>query len=473
MKICPVILCGGVGSRLWPASQASLPKQFLKFNSKHSLFQNTILRVRDKSLFSKPIIICSEKYKFRTASELESLKIEPLVIITEPEQKNTAAAITTAAMFLEKHQPKLQKMLVLASDHIIEDPENFLQYISNLNQANTKDLIVTFGIHPNYPATGYGYIKQSTALHDSLFKVEEFIEKPPHDIAEKLIKNKANLWNSGMFFFYYNTLLKEIKHCKPDIYHYISNTVNTTKKEQCFYNIQQNSDFQKCENISIDYAIMEKTENAAVLPIKIKWDDLGTWDSVYSTSQKDSNNNAILGKKIHTEKSENCLIYSNNNTITTVAHRVNNLNISVTNNAVLISNNKYSEEIKAVYNKLKAEKDINEPSLEYRPWGYYKNILITDLYKVKLLSINPHSQISLQYHHKRAEHWVVTKGTASITIGDTLHTLERDQSIYVPKKDIHRIENKTDKILEIIEVQIGEYLGEDDIVRLEDKYNRQ
>ncbi len=472
MKICPVILCGGVGSRLWPASQASLPKQFLKFNSKYSLFQNTILRITDKTLFSKPIIICSEKYKFRTASELESLNIEPLAIITEPEQKNTAAAITTAAMFLEKHHLELQKMLVLASDHIIEDTNNFLQYITNLNQANTKDLIVTFGIHPNYPATGYGYIKQSTPLHDSLFRVEQFIEKPPLDIAKKLIKNKANLWNSGMFFFYYNTLLKEIKHYKPELYHHISSTVNITKQDQYFYSIQPSSDFHKCESISIDYAIMEKTQNAAVLPIKIKWDDLGTWDSVYSTSQKDSNNNAILGKKIHTEKTQNCLIYSDNNMITTVAHRVNNLNISVTNNAVLISNNKYSEEIKAVYNKLKNEKDINEPSLEYRPWGYYKNILITDLYKAKLLSINPHSQISLQYHYKRAEHWVVTKGIASITIGDTLHTLERDQSIYVPKREIHRIHNKTNDLLEIIEVQIGDYLGEDDIVRLEDKYNR-
>lgn len=473
MKICPVILCGGIGSRLWPASQESLPKQFLKFHSKYSLFQNTILRTMSRKLFSKPLVICSKKYKFRTASELESLNVEPLAIITEPEQKNTAPAITAAALFLEKYHPNLQKMLVLASDHLIQDPQNFLQYIHDLNKIEITDLIITFGIYPNYPATGYGYIKQSTPLNNSLFKVEQFIEKPSKDIATKLIKSNDNLWNSGMFFFNYKTLLKEVKHQKPNIYKYIENTINTTKKDSYFYNIQASSDFCKCENISIDYAIMETTKNAAVLPLKIKWDDLGTWRSVYNVAQKDSSNNAILGEKIHTEKTQDCLIYSNNNKITTVAHRVNNLNISVTENVVLISNNKYPEEIKEVYNKLKNKKDLNDSSLEYRPWGYYKNILITGLYKVKLLSINPHSQISLQYHHKRAEHWVVTKGTASITIGDTLHILERDQSIYVPKKDIHRIENKTKHTLEIIEVQIGDYLGEDDIVRLEDKYNRQ
>ncbi|MBP9792029.1 MAG: mannose-1-phosphate guanylyltransferase/mannose-6-phosphate isomerase [Rickettsiales bacterium] len=472
MKICPVILCGGIGSRLWPASQNSLPKQFLKFNSKYSLLQNTIFRISDTEVFSTPLIICSEKSKFRTASALEELNISPLSIIAEPEQKNTAPAITLAAMFLKKFHPELQQMLVLASDHLIEDEENFVDYIQTLKQSNPDNLIVTFGIKPTHPATGYGYINQGAEIQHNLFHVNNFIEKPLESTAKKLIQNNRNLWNSGIFFVSYNTLLSEIKLHKPSIYQHISDALEKSKKDDYFLNIPTKSDFSKCENISIDYAILEKTENIAVFPLDIKWNDLGTWQSIYNITKKDPNNNAILGKKIYPYKTQDCLIYSDNPRVSTVTHRVTDLNISITDNVILISNKQYPEEIKEVYNALKDVSDIKEPSLEYRPWGYYKNILTTTDYKVKLLSINPNSQISLQYHHRRAEHWVITKGVATITIGQTIHTLNRDQSIYVPQNEIHRIENKTLEVLEIIEVQVGEYLGEDDIVRLEDKYNR-
>lgn len=472
MKICPVILCGGIGSRLWPASQDSLPKQFLKFNSKYSLFQNTILRIMDKELFSSPIIICNEKYKFRTASELEELNISPLSILVEPEQKNTAPAITLAAMFLKKYHPDLQHMLVLSSDHLINDTEAFIHYITQLTEINTDNLLITFGIKPTTPATGYGYIKQGKKINSALFHVQKFIEKPSEKTAKQLILDEGNLWNSGMFFFTYNSFLNEIKTYKPQIYDYISDTVEHTQKEGVFYNISKASKFSQCENISIDYAVLEKTNSASVLPVNIKWDDLGTWQSIYNATDKDINNNAILGNNIYPKDSQNCLVYSNNNKINTVLHRVQDLNVSVTDNVVLISHNKYPEEIKEVYNSLKDVPSIKEPSLEYRPWGYYQTILTTPFYKVKLLSLNPNSQISLQYHYKRAEHWVVIKGIATITIGKATHTLTRDQSIYVPKTEIHKIENQTPEILEIIEVQIGDYLGEDDIIRLEDKYNR-
>ena len=471
MKICPVILCGGIGTRLWPASQDSLPKQFLKFNSPYSLFQETILRVTNNQIFSQPLIICNEKFKFRTASDLEEINIDPLSIIVEPEQRNTAPAITAATLFLQKHHPELKNILVLSSDHYIQNKKQFLYKIEQLNSSNIQNFIVTFGITPDHPSTGYGYIKQGKKINDTLYEVKSFIEKPDQKTADILIKDKNIVWNSGIFFFQGQTLLQEISKYKPDIYKYSKKAVANITHDKYFYKLDKNA-FSQCENISIDYAVLEKTNIASVFPLNIQWNDLGTWQSIHNITKKDKHNNAILGDQIHTTQTDNCLIYSDNKQITSVAHRVKDLNIVITDSVVLVSNKHYPEEIKEVYKQLKNKNIITEPSLEYRPWGYYKNILTTTNYKVKLLSINPNSQISLQYHHQRAEHWVITKGTASITIGNTLHTLERDQSIYVPKHEVHKIENKTNSILEIIEVQIGNYLGEDDIVRLEDKYNR-
>ncbi|NRA73803.1 MAG: mannose-1-phosphate guanylyltransferase/mannose-6-phosphate isomerase [Rickettsiales bacterium] len=471
--IIPVILCGGVGSRLWPLSRENNPKQFLKIDDNRSLFQKTILRVSDKKIFMNPIIICKESYKFRVASELEEINIKPYAILLEPCSKNTAPAISIAALYIKQQFKNSQPMLVLPSDHVIGDTNKFVSHIKKLKNYSTKGLI-TFGITPDRPATSYGYIKTGDELENDVFSVKQFIEKPNKSRAEKFLKANNYLWNSGMFLMDNHLYLKELEKINNSMLETAQQTIEASKKVFDFIELD-NENFSKFENISIDVAVFEKTKNAFVYPINIKWLDLGSWNGFYQHMKKhsDKKGNVIIGNKISANKCANVLIHSKCNSHL-VVNKLENICVINTQDAILITNKENSEDLKTIYTNLK-KKDatiVQDSNRCYRPWGYYEVILDSTTCKVKRIFITPHQQISLQYHMKRSEHWVITKGIATVTKGKESLQLTANESIYIPVKEIHKISNNTSDILEFIEVQIGEELIEEDIIRLEDKYGR-
>jgi mannose-1-phosphate guanylyltransferase len=469
--IIPVILCGGVGSRLWPVSRKTHPKQFLKIDGKHSLFQKTALRVNNSKIFSSPIIICNESYKFKIASELEEIGIKPEAIIIEEEGKNTCPAISLSAHYIKQQLQLNSQMLILPADHIIEEESGFLEYIKTAAKNLSKHLM-TFGITPTYAATGYGYIQIGEKLFPGINKVKKFTEKPDKDTAKEFISTNEYYWNSGMFLFDTGTYLSELQAHKLEIFNYTKKAIANSKKIFNFIQIDKEV-FSKCEDISVDYAIFEKTLKTVLMPINIKWYDLGNWQSIYDYHSKDSSNNVSIGDNINANTSKNCLVYSDSKSHI-VLHKVDNIFVIVTNDAVLVVNKNHAEEVKTIYNKLKADESdiVNHSNKHYRPWGYYEDLLVTQKYRVKLIQLNPHSQISLQYHNKRAEHWVITQGYAQITLEKETFTIKKDESVYIPVGKLHQIKNTADSYIEFIEVQIGDYVGEDDIVRVKDPYKR-
>ena len=470
--IIPVILCGGVGSRLWPVSRKTHPKQFLKIDGKHSLFQKTIFRVKNSKIFNAPIIICNESYKFKIASELEEIGIKPEAIIIEAEGRNTCPAISLAAHYVKDQLKSNDQILILPADHIIEEESRFLDYIQTASKG-LSNCLMTFGITPVYAATGYGYIQIGKELSPGVNQVKQFTEKPDKDTAQKFIDTNEYYWNSGMFLFDTETYLLELQKHKPEIFEYTKKAISNSTKIFNFIQIDKDA-FSRCEDISIDYAIFEHTAKASVMPIDIKWHDLGNWQSIYDYHSKDSNNNVSVGHNINANTSKNCLVYSDNKSHI-ILHKVDNIFVIATKDAVLVVNRNNTEEVKTIYNKLKAEDGdiVNHSSKHYRPWGYYEDLLVTNQYRVKLIQLNPHSEISLQYHNKRAEHWVITQGYAQITRGKETFTLKKDESVYIPVGKLHQIKNTTYTNIEFIEVQVGDYVGEDDIVRVKDLYQRE
>lgn len=470
-KIIPVIVSGGIGTRLWPISRENHPKQFLKIDGIYSLFQKTILRAVDKDIFSEPIIICNESHKFKIASELEDLNVKATIII-EPIQKNTASAIALAAHYAYKHHGSDATILVLPADHIIKEEDVFLRTIESASK-NVSDFIITFGIKSTLPSVHYGYMNAGSSVFDEGFRVEKFVEKPELNTAVRYLESGKYFWNSGMFLFTVKTYLSELKKYLLETFLLTKECIEKAKEVFNFLQIDQ-STFEKCSNISIDYGILEKTDKACIMPLNVSWHDLGTWASLYEYYEKDTNNNAIIGENIFETNSKNCMVYSNSNKHV-VLNNLEDLIIAVTEDAILIINKNSTDEIKKIYKDFQDKNnDIVKTSTQsYRPWGYYKDLLVGENHRVKLIRLNPHSKISLQYHHKRAEHWVITKGEAYITKGDKKFILKQDESIYIPSNEVHMIENKSDSCLEFIEVQVGSYVGEDDIVRLEDKYGRE
>jgi mannose-1-phosphate guanylyltransferase len=467
--ITPVILCGGMGTRLWPVSRETNPKQFLTIENNLSLLQITVQRISDNKIFTKPIIVCNAQHKFKVAEQLEEIGIEPFAIILEPLSKNTAPAIALAAHFLEGQLSNSQIMLVMPADHMIKNPEQFCQIVSTAEKYCIEDQLLTFGITPSYPSTAYGYIEPGIAIDDNCFKIKKFSEKPDLITSRSLIEKGAK-WNSGIFMFKVESYLEELKKFHPEIYTYTSQIKNGIKK----YNFVEipSEQFALCENISIDYAIFEHTDNAVMIPINLAWSDIGSWKALADHNIKDQNNNYSFGNN-YLYNTNNCLIYSEQN-MHTITYGIENLCIVTTEDAILVINKDDSEFVKNIVQDLKKQKKslIESTSAHYRPWGYYQNIIIGDTYKVKKLCVTPGNKISLQYHNKRSEHWVVTNGTATVTRGEETFDLDKGLSTYIPTGVVHRLENRGDSLLEIIEVQIGEYLEEDDIVRLEDSYGR-
>ena len=472
--IIPVILCGGSGTRLWPLSRASYPKQFLSLNSynKKSLLQNTYQRISKLDNISMPILVCNEDHRFIVAEQMREINITPNSILLEPFGRNTAPAITIAALkSLEIEKDPI--LLVLSSDHEIQDNKKFLEVLEQgINDSIDKKLI-TFGIVPSSAETGYGYIKSETPFDPSCIKgdkIEEFIEKPNSELAEKLIKDKRFTWNSGMFMFKAKTILEEIKIYSPEVLEICKDSLKKSNYDLDFQRIDKNS-FEDCPNLSIDIAVMEKTKRGIVLPLDAGWSDIGSWQSVWESSKKDHNGNYILGKTL-IENSKNCYVRSENRLVAGIG--LNNLIIIETNDAILVANKSESQKIKSIVKKLK---DNNIPEGQkhlkvYRPWGHYLSVVEESRWQVKLIFVKPGEKLSLQMHHHRSEHWIVVNGTAEVEINDDKEYLCENQSTYIPLGGKHRLSNPGKIPLILIEVQSGSYVGEDDIVRFEDKYGR-
>jgi len=472
--IIPIILCGGSGTRLWPLSRESYPKQFLSINKEDnlSLLQKTIKRILPLENLKKPILVCNEEHRFIVAEQMREINIDDFLILLEPFGKNTAPAITLAAhKSLEiEEDPTL---LVLSSDHEIKNSQKFLKIIDEgLNQAQINKL-VTFGIIPTSPEIGYGYIKADKPFDDNEIKgikIESFLEKPDLATAKKLIKDKSFTWNSGMFMFKAKEIIKEIEKFHPKISFLCKESLNKSVSDLDFQRLDKDS-FSKCENIPIDIAVMEKTKRGVVIPLGVGWSDIGSWEVVWETSEKDFDGNFTTGNII-LENSKNSYLRSEDRLV--VGIDLNDLIVVETRDAILISDKKSTQKVKNIVNHLKKIKipEGKTHSKVYRPWGHYLSVVKADRWQVKLIQVNPGETLSLQMHHHRSEHWIVVSGTAQVKIDNKMEILSENQSVYIPLGSKHRLSNPGKVSLKIIEVQSGSYVGEDDIVRFDDKYGR-
>lgn len=470
MKINPIILSGGSGTRLWPLSRSLYPKQFLDFFGKNSLFQQAALRTKGDSDFFNPVVICNNEHRFLAAEELQKINSNAQAIILEPAGRNTAPAIAIAAFDVLNKNPQNDLMLVMPSDHIIKDEKKFIAATKKAAKIAQDEYLITFGIIPDKAETGYGYIKQNQALSPEIFTVEKFVEKPEKFLAEEFVKSKEYFWNSGIFMFRATTYLKTLQLMHPEIYNNCQKSYQNSTRDLDFIRLEKES-FEKCQNISIDYAVMEKAKKVAVMPVDIGWSDVGSWSAVAELTTKDEQQNSIIGDAI-TLETKNCYINSADKLIATIG--VEGLIIVALKDVVLIANKNNSQDVKKLFEILK-EKTREECATHtrvMRPWGSFETIDLGERFKVKRIIVKPKSSLSLQMHAKRSEHWVVVTGEAVVTCGEKEFILNEDQSTYIPLGQKHRLENKTDKNLEIIEVQTGAYLGEDDIVRFNDFYGR-
>ncbi len=474
IKLLPIILCGGTGTRLWPLSRRSFPKQFLSFtNPKESSFlQETTQRIKSVKNLEDPIIICNEEHRFIAAEQLRLINIKPSSIILEPSSQNTAPAITSAALrsVANGDDPIL---LILPSDHKIKNDKIFLDSIEKAKKATIEGKIVTFGIKPTNPATGFGYIKSKNAFDNNFhgpYQIESFIEKPNSELAEKFYQDEKYSWNSGIFMAKASILIKELEIFCPEIVHHCRNSLKKKINDLDFERLDKNS-FQMCPNISIDKAIMEKTSRGVVFPLKVDWSDIGSWKSFWENSAKDENGNVLIGDAIGLS-SKDCLI--NSNSRLTIGLNIQDLIIIETNDAVLVTKKSDSESVKSLVNYLKSinRTESEENRKVFRPWGNYISVDNSLLWKIKKIEVNPGASLSLQLHNKRAEHWIVVEGHAKIQIENEIFDLEANQSCYVPIGAKHRLSNPGQTPLIIIEVQSGTYLGEDDIIRFKDIYGR-
>lgn len=471
-KITPIILSGGSGTRLWPLSRKCYPKQFLSFFDDKTLFQNTVLRISDSQFFNKPLIVCNNEHRFMAANDLQNINTKYSSIILEPVSRNTAPAIALAAIeILQKNSKEDDLMLIMPSDHLIENDQQFIKDVESVKDCAQKGNLITFGIIPQEAETGYGYIKKSSNSDwKNIYNVAEFVEKPDKKTAEEYVASKDYFWNSGMFLFKASTFLQELESYKLEILENCKKSHENAINDLDFIRAEADS-FANCENISIDYAVMEKSKKVMICPINIGWSDIGSWQSISQHSPADDNGNNLKGD-VKVIDTKNCYINSANSLITTIG--VSDLIVVSLKDVTLIANKNRSQDVKKMFEILLKEKreECQNHIKAFRPWGSYEQIDLGRRFKVKRITVKPGAALSLQLHKYRAEHWIVVKGQAHVTNDDKEFILNEDQSTYIPTNQKHRLENKGDKDLEVIEVQTGEYLGEDDIIRFSDKYGR-
>ncbi|KDX34018.1 mannose-1-phosphate guanylyltransferase/mannose-6-phosphate isomerase [Escherichia coli] len=466
--IIPIIMAGGSGTRLWPLSRSLYPKQFLSLINENSLLQETLKRLDGLNCLP-PVIVSNNEHRFIVAEQLRQFGVDDFQIILEPVGRNPAPAVALAALkSLELHGD--HHMLVLAADHAIQDIEAFHAAVLAAEQESVDNKLVTFGIVPTKPETGYGYIKKGEQVKNSVFKVNSFVEKPDLETAKNYLEQKCYLWNSGMFMFKASVYLDELKKFRPDILAACKESLSSASTDLDF--IRLNSDvFAECPDESIDYAVMEKTQDCVVIPLDADWSDIGSWTSLWEISEKDEHENVSHGDVIN-YNSRNNYIYSEGSLISTVG--VNNLIIVQTKDALLVAQQDNVQDIKKIVEILKKQKRSEHISHRevYRPWGRYDSVERGDRYQVKRITVKPGECLSTQMHHHRAEHWVVVAGTAKVTCGERTFFVTENESTFIPIGTVHTLENPGKIPLEVIEIQSGVYLGDDDIVRLSDKYGR-
>lgn len=473
VDILPIILSGGVGSRLWPLSRSSYPKQYLKLDedSKNTLLQETYLRLKGIDNLNNPIIVCNEEQRFIAAEQMRQIKVDPITILLEPFGKNTASAVALSALIASEYEND-PVLLILSADHKIKNNESFKETIKQGVFFAQSGRLVAFGIKPNSPETGYGYIESEEGISDEVkfSNIKRFIEKPNKELAEEYFKDRKFSWNSGIFLFKASTIINELKKFEPEIIDICKKSLAKRIIDLNFRRIDSEF-FKYCPSKSIDIAVMEKTNIGTVLKLDAGWDDLGSWKSVWDNSKKDHNNNSLKGKTFIKDV-KNSFIRSENRLI--VGLGIENVLVIETDDAVLIANKNSHQSIKELVSELEREnfEEIKFNKKVHRPWGHFTSLIKEENWQVKRLKIYPHESLSLQMHNFRAENWVVVKGVAKVEINNEIRFLNPNESIYVPIGAKHRLSNTSNIALEIIEVQIGTYLGEDDIIRFEDKYKR-
>ncbi len=478
LNIIPVVLAGGRGSRLWPLSRKNHPKQFLCLRGEESLLQQTIHRTQ-QLLCEQILVISNEQHYFLCQEQLQSFNDTNITYLLEPCIRNTAPAIAAASHYLLNKFDSNTVMLILPSDHWLDDTILWEQTVlSGCQYAAQEQAIVTFGITPSSPNTGYGYIKAGEVTHESHFyskvsihHLQEFAEKPSLEVATQFVKNGNYFWNSGMFACNVQIYLNELHKHAPDIYQSSQQAVLKATYHNDFIRLDQDT-FVECRSESIDYAIMEKTNAAVIIPINIKWNDLGCWNAVAEANVLDDKQNMIHGNVI-TRHSNNCLLHNNTDMLVTTIGIQDQI-LVVTPDAILVANKQYSQQVKDLVDTLSVDhrQIIDENKRVLRPWGYYEILSEGAIFKVKRIMVNPGARLSLQMHEFRAEHWVVVSGHAEIINGQNKFNLSINQSTYIPKQTKHRLSNIGTEPLYIIEVQSGNYLGEDDIKRFDDLYQR-
>ena len=469
MRIIPVVMCGGIGTRLWPASRESRPKQFIPLFAGQSPFQDTILRVGAAELFDKPIVVTHSDFRFVVADQLRELGVEADIVL-EPVRRDSGPAVAVAAALAAQRSDNAI-VLVLAADHAVSDKVAFAATCRAALAAAEVGRIVTFGIRPTFPATGYGYLAKGAALDDgATFALDAFVEKPDATRAAEYL-NRGYLWNSGNFLFRAETMLAEIDSHAPAINLAARRSISRAVRDLDFLRLDK-TEFERSPKISIDYAVMEKTTKGAVTTATYAWSDIGTWDAVWALSPKDSAGNALIGAA-HVDDATNVFVRSEPGVLTTVIGIDDAIVIS-TGDAVLVTTRAHAEKVKTLVEtlKVKGHSEATEHRRSYRPWGYYQGIDKGGRYQVKRIVVTPGARLSLQKHHHRAEHWIVVHGTAEVTVDEEVSLVQENQAVYLPLGCTHRLANPGKIALELIEVQVGSYLGEDDIVRFEDVYNR-
>ncbi len=459
----PVILSGGAGTRLWPLSRELFPKQLHRLSSDLTLLQETAARVQ-----APPVVVCNHEHRFIVAEQLRTAGIEPRAVVIEPQGRNTAPAAAIAALLLERDDPDAL-MLVMPSDHLVRRPDAFRAAVAKAEAAAADGALVTFGIVPEEPNTGYGYIKRGGAVGE-VFAIDRFVEKPDLATAEGYVASGEYLWNSGIFLFPVRVWLAELERLAPDMVARCRAALDKGQRDLFFFRLDDD-EFAAIKGDSIDYAVMEKTDKAVVVPVDMGWSDIGSWSSLWAQSARDADGNALTGDVLAID-SHNSYLHGDGRLVAAIG--LEDMVVVATDDAVLVAPKSRDQDVKAVVQALKSagRPEAAQPLRTYRPWGWFQTIDEGSRYKVKQIQVSQGAKLSLQKHWHRSEHWVVVSGTAQVTCGDRTFVLRENESTFIPAGTPHRLENPGKLPLRIIEVQSGDYVGEDDIVRLEDVYGR-